>query len=200
MVGLLSIIVLGFDLVLSVWNSYSAGLSYGMLKRNRGPGWAYMSPILGLSLGLAGGIYVTATVVGLLGYVFGLVDLGTVDLLFAYNSLITGTLIVALGIGVTIQSIYITVRRPSFGNVATAIYNTFASLWNVFVYMRDFGPLESLINRERRSERKSDLGTLIILAIIIVLLGVLLTYVSFNAGVNHGQERYLRSSHQTYPG
>ena len=198
MVDLLSIIILAFDLVLSVWNCYSAGLSYGMLKRNGGPGWAYLSPILGLSLGVAGGIYVTAIAVGLLGYVFGLVDLGPVDLLFAYNSLITGALIVVLGIGVTIQSIYITVRRSSFWNVTTAIYNTFASLWNVFVYMRDFGPLASLINRERQGERKSDLGTLIVLAIVVVLLGVLLSYVSFNAGVNHGQGRYLRSMRENY--
>lgn len=193
MVDLLTAIILVFDLVLSVWNSYSAGLSYGMLKRNGGPGWAFLSPILGLSIGLAGGIYVTAFVVGLVGYGFGLVDLGSVDLLFAYNALITGALIVILGVGVTIQSIYITVRRPSFWNVSSAIYNTFASLWNVFVYMRDFGPLTSLINYERQSERKSNLATLIVLAIIAVLLGVLLSYVSFNAGRNHGQERYLRS-------
>lgn len=200
MVDLLSIIILAVDLVISVWNSYSAGLSYGMLKRNGGPRWAYLSPILGVSLGLVGGIYVTAIVVGFLGYGFGLVDLATVDVLFGYDALITGGLVVALGIGVTIQSIYISIRRPSFWNVATAIYNTFASLWNVFAYMRDFGPLESLISYERQSERKSNLAVLIVLAIIVVLLGVFLSYVSFNAGRNHGQERYLRSMYSPQPG
>jgi hypothetical protein len=193
LVDFLSIIVLVVDLVLSIWNSYSAGLSFGMLKKNGGPGWAYVSPILGLALGLAGAIYVTAIVVGVIGYVFGVIDPTIVDLLFAYNSLVTGALIVFLGIGVTIQSIYIAARRPSFWNVAGALYNTFASIWNVFAYMNDFGPLESLINQEGRSERKSGLGTLIILAVIVVLLGVLLSYVSFNAGRNHGQGRYLRS-------
>ena len=191
MVDLLSFVILVFDLVLSIWNSYSAGLSYGMLRRNGGPGWAYISPILGLSIGLAGAVYVTAIVVGFIGYLFSVVDLSTVDLLFAFNSLITGALIVVLGIGVTIQSIYVSVRHPSFWNVAGAIYNTFASIWNVFVYMRDFGPLESLINQERRSERRSDVGTLIVIAIIVVLMGVLLSSVAFNAGRNHGQGRYL---------
>ena len=191
MADLLSFVILVFDLVLSIWNSYSAGLSYGMLRRNGGPGWAYISPILGLSIGLAGAVYVTAIVVGFIGYLFSVVDLSTVDLLFAFNSLITGALIVVLGIGVTIQSIYVSVRHPSFWNVAGAIYNTFASIWNVFVYMRDFGPLESLINQERRSERRSDVGTLIVIAIIVVLMGVLLSSVAFNAGRNHGQGRYL---------
>ena len=191
MVDLLSFVILVFDLVLSIWNSYSAGLSYGMLRRNGGPGWAYISPILGLSIGLAGAVYVTAIVVGFIGYLFSVVDPSTVDLLFAYNSLITGALIVVLGIGVTIQSIYVSVRHPSFWNVAGAIYNTFASIWNVFVYMRDFGPLESLINQERRSERRSDVGTLIVIAIIVVLIAVLMSSVAFNAGRNHGQGRYL---------
>ncbi|HYB75750.1 MAG TPA: hypothetical protein VEC08_02215 [Nitrososphaerales archaeon] len=194
MADLLSIIILVIDLILSIWNSYSAGLSYGMLKRNGGPAWAYTSPVLGLAMGLAGAVYVTAIVVGFVGYLLGLLDFGTVDLLFAYNSLVTGALIVVLGIGVTIQSIYITVRHPSLWNVAGAIYNTFASIWNVFVYMKDFGPLESLINQERRSERSSDVGTLIVVAIIVILLGVLLSYVAFNAGRNHGQGRYMRSN------
>jgi hypothetical protein len=149
--------------------------------------------VLGLALGLSGAVYVTAIVVGFVGYLLGLVDAGTVDLLLAYDFLVTGLLIVVLGVGATVQSIYIAVRRPSFWNVAGALYNTFASIWNVFAYMKDFGPLESLINYERRGDRKSDIGTLIILAVIAVLLGVILAYVAFNAGRNHGQGRYLRS-------
>jgi hypothetical protein len=194
LVDLLSVVIIVVDLVLSIWNSYSAGLTYGMLKKNGGPGWAYASVGLGLSIGLAGAVYVTAIVVSIFGYVFGLVDLGTADLLLAYNSLITGALVVVLGVGVTIQSIYIAVRRPSFWNVGGAIYNPLASIWNVFAYMRDFGPLESLINQERQNERKSGVGTLIVIALVVVLLGVLLAYVSFNAGRSHGQGRYLRSS------
>lgn len=154
----------------------------------------YVSPVLGLSLGLVGAVYVTSIVVGLIGYALGLVDSGTVDLLFAYNFLVTGALITALGIGVTIQSIYIAVRRPGFWTIAGALYNTFASIWNVFAYMRDFGPLESIINYERQSDRKSNLGTLIILIIIVVLLSVLLSLVSFNAGRNHGEGRHVRTT------
>ncbi len=191
MVDLLTIIILIFDFVISIWNSYSAGLSYGMLKRNGGPAWAYLSPILGLSLGLVGGIYVTSIVIGFIGYFFGFVDPGTVDLLFAYNFLVTGLLIVVLGIGVTIQSIYVAAKRPTFWSVTGAIFNTFASIWNVFVYMKNFGPVESLINQERQNERDSNLGTLIVLAVIVVVLGILMAYVSFNAGMKHGQGQYF---------
>ncbi len=191
MVDVFAIIILVVNFVFSIWNSYSAGLSYGMLKRNGGPAWAYLSTILGLSLGLVGGVYVTSIVVGFIGFFFGFVDLGTVDLLFAYNFLVTGLLIVVLGIGVTIQSIYVAAKRPSFWSVGSALFNTIASIWNVFVYMKNFGPLESLINQERQSERDSNLGTLIILAIIVVVLGVLMAYVSFNAGMKHGQGQYM---------
>jgi len=189
MLDLLSALILILDLVLAVWNSYSAGLSLGMLRRSGGSGWAYISPILGLSLGMAGAVYVTAIVVGLLGYWLGFVDPSVVDLLLAYNFLVTGGLITALGIGVTIQSIYIAVRRPGFWSVASALYNTFASIWNVFVYMRDFGPLESLINSERRDRGSSDMGMLIVVAIVAVVLGVLLSYTAFNAGRRRGAGR-----------
>jgi len=198
LVDIVSTLILVLDFVLSIWNSYSAGLSYGMLKKNGGPGWAYISTILGLSLGIAGSVYVTAIVLGYAGYALGYVDAGTVDLLFAYNYLVTGASITALGIGATIQSIYIAAKHPGFWTVGQALYNTFASIWNVFAYMSDFGPLESIINYERQNDRQSDLVVLIILIIIAVLLGVLLSLIAFNAGRNHGEGRYLRSMRSDY--
>ena len=194
LVDILSAVIIVLDLVLSVWNCYSAGLTYGMIKRTGGGRWAYISTIVGLSLGFVGAVYVTAFVVGFVGYILGFVDPGTLDLLLAYNALVTGGLITALGIAVTVQSIYVAVKRPGAWTVLGALYNTFASIWNVFAYMQDFGPLESIINYERRGDRKSNMGTLIVLIILALLLGVLLAFVAFNAGRSHGEGRYLRGS------
>jgi hypothetical protein len=185
LVDLLSAIILVVDLVFSIWNSYSAGLSYGMLKKNGGPGWLYLSVGLGLALGMAGAVYVTAIVISFAAYTFGWVDAGTVNLLLAYNFLVTGGLLLALGIGATAQSIYIAVKRPGVWTVAGALYNTFASIWNVFVYMSNFGPAVGLINYEKQNDRNSSAGTLIVLAIVVILLGVLLSYIAFAAGRNH---------------
>jgi hypothetical protein len=49
--------------------------------------------------------------------------------------------------------------------------------------MLDFGSLESLTNQERRSDRKSDLGALMVIAIVVALLGVLLASLSTPDGI-----------------
>lgn len=185
MVDIFSALILIVDLVLSIWNSYTAGFTYGMLRRNGGPGWMNISAGLGLALGLAGAVYVTAIAVSLVAYALGWVDSSTIDLLLIYNYLITGGLITALGIGATVQSIYIAVKRPGVWTVAGALYNTFASIWNVFVYIRNFGPAVSLVNWERQNDRNSNLVPLIILAVVVTVLGVVLSYVAFHAGRNH---------------
>ena len=187
MVDILTALIVVIDLVLSIWNSYTAGFSYGMLKKSSGPSWMYLSPILGLAMGLAGAVYVTAIVASVVAYVLGLVDVGAVNLLLTYNFLITGGLITVLGIGVTVQSIYIAVKRPGVWTVLGALYNTFASIWNVFVYIQNFGPAVSIINSERQNERKSGLGTLIVLAVVVTVLGVFLSYIAFYAGRNHAE-------------
>ena len=146
-----------------------------------------LSVALGLALGLAGAIYVTAIVVSFAAYVLGWVDAGTVDLLLAYNFLVTGALLIVLGIGATVQSIYIAIKRPGFWTIAGALFNTFASIWNVFVYMSNFGPAVSLINYEKQN--KQNPAALIVLAVVAILLGVLLSYIAFHAGRNHAYGR-----------
>jgi hypothetical protein len=185
LVDLLTALILVVDLILSIWNSYTAGFTFGMLRKKDGPSWMYVSPILGLAIGLVGAIYVTAIVASLVAYWFALVGMGTVNLLLTYNFLIAGGLITVLGIGVTVQSIYIAIKRPGVWTVAGALYNTFASIWNIFVYMRNFGPAVSLVNYERQNERKSSIGALIILAAVVTVIGVLLSYIAFHAGRNH---------------
>lgn len=194
MVDLLTAIIVVLDLVLSVWNCYSAGVTSGLLKREGGPAWANISVVLGLAMGLSGAVYVTAILVSAAAYWLGLIGSGAADLLLAYNAVITGLLIVVIGIGVTIQSIYIAVRKPGFMTIATALYNTFASIWNVFSYISNFGPATQIINYERRNERQSSLVQVIIIAVIAVLLGVLLAYFAYWMGRNHAEGRRLRTA------
>ena len=39
MVDLLSALIIVVDFVISIWNSYTSGFTYGMLKKNGGPSW-----------------------------------------------------------------------------------------------------------------------------------------------------------------
>jgi hypothetical protein len=182
---ILTALILIIDVVLSVWNSYTAGFTYEMARKSGGSAWLYISAFLGLALGLAGTIYVTAVVVSFVAYWFGFIDASATNLLLGYNFLITGGLLLVLGIVATVQSIYIAVKRPGVWTVAGALYNTFASIWNVFVYIENFGPAVSLVNYERQNDSKNDLGTVIIIAILATLLSVLLSYFAFCAGRNH---------------
>jgi hypothetical protein len=188
LVDLITALILVVDLVLSIWNSYTAGFTYGMLRKNGGPSWMYLSAFLGLTLGLVGAVYVTAIVVGLVAYVLGWVDAGTIDLLLAYNYLIAGGLITALGIGATVESIYVAIKRPGVWTVAGALYNTFASIWNVFAYVKDFGPVTRIIENERRDDKQSGV-VVIIIALVAIVLSVVLTYFAFWTGRNRAERQ-----------
>ena len=60
MVDIFIAIFLILDFVISIWNSYAAGFSLGLLKISKGPGWFRTFAVLGLAMGLLGEAYVIA--------------------------------------------------------------------------------------------------------------------------------------------
>ena len=54
MVDLLTAIILIVDFVISIWNSYAAGFTFGLQKISKGPGWIKAIAALALAMGLVG--------------------------------------------------------------------------------------------------------------------------------------------------
>jgi len=187
MVDLLTAIILLVDFVISIWNSYAAGLMVGFQKVSKGPGWVRAIAGLALAMGLVGETYVLTVVLALVANAYGLLDTGSLDLLLAYNFLVTGGLVVILGIAVTAESIYVAIRRPGVWTIAGTIYNVFASIWNVFTYVENFGTAMNIIKSEGRSRNQ---GAIIVLAITAVVIASLLSYIAFHFGRAHGSGQY----------
>jgi len=179
MVDILLILILVLDFVISVWNSYAAGLSLGFVEVTDGPGWLEAFAVLGLAIGLLGGAYVLTIFLALVANAYGLIGVGAVNLLIASNFLVTGGLIIVLGIGMTAESIWVAASRPGEWTVEGSIYNVFASIWNVFDYIRNFGVAMNLIKSERRGKGQAGV---ILLAVISVIVAVLLSYIAFHFG------------------
>ncbi len=182
-------IFLVLDFIISIWNSYAAGFSVGLLKISNGPGSFMAFAALGLAMGLLGEAYVIAVFLALIVNVYGLVSPDAVAFLLAYNYLITGGLIIVLGVGMSAESVYVAAKRPGVWNVGTSVYNVFASVWNVFFYIRNFGVAMNIIKSEEREGRGQ--GVVLILAITAVIIAVLLSYIAYHFGRAYASGEYL---------
>ena len=188
MVDIFIAIFLILDFVISIWNSYAAGFSLGLLKISKGPGWFRTFAVLGLAMGLLGEAYVIAIFLALITNAYDLISADAVALLLAYNYLIIGGLIIVLGIGMSAESVYVAAKRPGVWNVGTSVYNVFASVWNVFFYIRNFGVAMNIIKSEEREGRGQ--GVVLILAITAVIIAVLLSYIAYHFGRAYASGEY----------
>jgi hypothetical protein len=184
-VDALNAILIAINFALSIWNSYAAGFNFGILRKSSGPFWLYAYSAIGLIIGVVGEAYVLSVVIGLVALNYGYVSADTIALLVGYEFLIFGGLIVILGIGITITSIYIAVKNPGPWTIGGSIWNVFASVWNVFTYVKNFGLAASLIKSEEREGSKADEGSALVLAATAVLIAILISYVAFRAGRDH---------------
>jgi hypothetical protein len=112
----------------------------------------------------------------------------SVALLLAYNFVVTGGLITILGIGITAESVYLTITHPVGWGVWTSLYNIFASIWNVFSYIRNFGTAMRIIKTEEREGQGQ--GAVIVLAVVAVVTAILLSYIAFHFGRAHASGEY----------
>jgi len=188
MVDTLTVVILIIDFVISIWNSYAAGFTFGLQRISKGPSWIKAVAGLALAMGLVGQTYVLTVVLALVANAYGLLGVDSVNLLLAYNFVITGGLVTLLGIGVAAESIYVAIKRPGIWTVGVTVYNVFASIWNVFTYIENFGTAMSIIKTEGRQGRGQ--GAVVVLAITAVVIAVLLSYIAFHFGRAHASGEF----------
>ena len=97
-----------------------------------------------------------------------------------------GTLIVFSGIVITIQSILVAYLRRDFWSIIVAIYNTIASIWNIFIYLSSFRYATSIA--KKYGDDEDNRSKAIIILIISALIAIFLVYTFYKAGKNKAEK------------
>jgi len=182
-IGLLTYIFLLIEFGISIWNGYASGVNWSAAD-------SAISKILSavtLVFAFAGTTYVIITVGSIVLNYLNVIDQTIAVLMLAYNYLVLGGVITALGVVVAIQSIIIAYRTRSIWSAFVAVFNTAISAWNVFSYVSEFSMVTNVISSESRNESKDDQGKLILIIICLAIVGFLITIAAFEAGVKRGR-------------
>ena len=180
---ILIVLILGLDFVISLWNSYNSGFMFGKARKSQGRAADFMLiySIFGLIVGFAGTIYVITIALGAGLAYFGYIAYGVLDSLLALNFLVFGGVITFFGIGVTVMGIYNAYKTKNKWMALISVWNVFATIMNLYVYISNFGPAVGILKTQLKSGKK-DTGTLIIVAAIGIVIGALIAYAFYTAG------------------
>ncbi len=150
------------NFLISAWDSYAAGMLWGMSKN-----WANrVISISAMILGFAGMLYSFVIV----GIIFNLIP---ETYLIATNVLLGFPIIVA-GIVITINGWIQSLRRRSILGFLINIWNTFAIIWDIRIWfnslgeLKEMGGMTSLLKGDNDSKGKAIL--FLIVAIILTCM------------------------------
>jgi hypothetical protein len=178
---LLLVLILIFDLVVSVWNAYASGVTWALVRGQTGQRFTKAAAVAGLGLAFTGMAYALIIVISYVALFLGL--LGTADFLFlvSFDFLVLGAMIIGFGLVVTAQSVAIAVQERRWGSIGIAAWNVFAEAWDLAIYAEGFRDAATVVSQGR--------NRINLYAIVAVALGVsfIITYVAFRHGVRKGE-------------
>lgn len=170
------VLILLFSFVISIWNAYASGVTWTLLRNERGHRFAKAAAVAGLGLAFAGMAYAVLIVISYAALFLSVLSVGDFLYLVSFDFLVFGALIIGFGLVVTAQSVAIAVQERKLGSIAIAAWNVFAEVWDITIYAEGFRDASSVVGRER--------GRTSLYAIIAAALGVafLITFVAFRHG------------------
>jgi len=177
----LTLLILLFDAIVSVWNAYASGYNIGLLKKDYGGGFTRVASYAGLGLAFAGMVYVLVVVLSFLAYFFDYVTEDTVTYALSLNFLVFGALIIGFGLVITIQSVIIASQRRNFWSILTALYNGFAEILDIASYISGFKEAVQATSSDKRGS-----GNALVIILVAVLIGFFIIYGAFRQGYNKG--------------
>jgi len=182
--------VILLDLVLSLWNAYAAGLTWTLLKNQRGQGFAKVTAIAGLGLAFAGMAYATLIILSYFALILNFLAIGDFLFLVSFDFLVFGAMIIGFGLVVTAQSIAIAYRRRKFGDIAVAAWNVFTEIWDISIYAEGFHDAAGVVSQDRNRVN--------LYAIIAAAVGIafIVTYVAYRHGVRKAEGAIAASPDQ----
>ena len=177
MIGLLDILILIFDVIVSIWNAYASGYNIGLLRRIDKGGFNKVASYAGLCLAFAGMVYALIVILSFLAYIFGYVAEDAVDYAVSLDFLVFGVLIIGFGCVIAIQSIIIASERRNAGSILVALYNGFVEILDIGSYISGFKDAVSVATGNKRGEASA-----MVIVIVAVLIGFFIIFAAFKQG------------------
>ncbi|MFP3317264.1 MAG: hypothetical protein RXN79_02560 [Candidatus Nanopusillus sp.] len=182
-ISIFYILIVIFDILLSIWNAYNAGRSLEYMKLNNiESDWPRMVAYSTLILSFAGAAYSNTSLLSIAAYYLGYIDIYTLLGVLSFSFLVFGFLIILFGIVVTINSIIVASKTRRFFDIAIAVYNSIAVIWDIYSYIEGFSTAFSILRNQFGNEERNSQGAFILIIIAAVLIAVFMVYGAFKYG------------------
>ncbi|MFP3132139.1 MAG: hypothetical protein RXQ77_02265 [Candidatus Nanopusillus sp.] len=182
-ISIFYILIVIFDILLSIWNAYNAGRSLEYMKLNNiESDWPRMVAYSTLILSFAGAAYSNTSLLSIAAYYLGYIDIYTLLGVLSFSFLVFGFLIILFGIVVTINSIIVASKTRRFFDIAIAVYNSIAVIWDIYSYIEGFSTAFSILRNQFGNEERNSQGVFILIIIAAVLIAVFMVYGAFKYG------------------
>jgi len=180
---ILYILIVIFDILISIWNAYNAGKALEYMKLNNiESDWPRMVAYSTLILSFAGAAYGNASLLSIVAYYLGYIDIYTLLGVLSFSFLVFGFLIILFGIVVTVNSIIVASKTKRFLDIGIAIYNSIAVIWNIYSYIEGFSTAFNILRNQFSNEERNSQGVFILIIIAAVLIAVFMVYGAFKYG------------------
>jgi hypothetical protein len=180
---ILYILIVIFDILISIWNAYNAGKALEYMKLNNiESDWPRMVAYSTLILSFAGAAYGNASLLSIVAYYLGYIDIYTLLGVLSFSFLIFGFLIILFGIVVTVNSIIVASKTRRFFDIVVAIYNSIAVIWDIYSYIEGFSTAFNILRNQFVNEERNSQGIFVLIIIAAVLIAVFMVYGAFKYG------------------
>jgi len=180
---ILYILIVIFDILISIWNAYNAGKALEYMKLNNiESDWPRMVAYSTLILSFAGAAYGNASLLSIVAYYLGYIDIYTLLGVLSFSFLVFGFLIILFGIVVTVNSIIVASKTRRFFDIGIAIYNSIAVIWDIYSYIEGFSTAFNILRNQFSNEEKNSQGMFVLIIIAAVLIAVFMVYGAFKYG------------------
>ena len=177
------ILIVIFDILISIWNAYNAGKALEYMKLNNiESDWPRMVAYSTLILSFAGAAYGNASLLSIVAYYLGYIDIYTLLGVLSFSFLVFGFLIILFGIVVTINSIIVASKTKRFFDIFIAIYNSIAVIWDIYSYIEGFSTAFSILRNQFANEERNSQGVFVLIIIAAVLIALFMVYGVFKYG------------------
>ena len=184
-------VIIVFDFVVSLWNAYSSGVIWGLLRNQPGKTFSKVCAVAGLGLAFAGMAYATTIILSWVALQVGFLAIWDFLYLVSFDFLFFGAMIIGFGLLITVQSIAIAYRQRNFGSIAIASWNTFAEVWDIATYARGFQTAASVVRGDSRD--RANIAAILAAAVAIALI---ITYFAFRQGLRKAEGAIAESPRQ----
>jgi len=180
---ILYILIVIFDILISIWNAYNAGKALEYMKLNNiESDWPRMVAYSTLILSFAGAAYGNASLLSIVAYYLGYIDIYTLLGVLSFSFLVFGFLIILFGIVVTVNSIIVASKTKRFFDIFIAIYNSIAIIWDIYSYIEGFSTAFNILRNQFSNEERNSQGVFVLIMIAAVLIAVFMVYGAFKYG------------------